>query len=164
MSSRRLAGSRLGRRHLVSFRRFINAFARLPLDGTRSAWAGRTRRVLGDASERSRVNLDFTSFRILIEKICGSEFRNSKSTIEQAKCEQREQASTLVDNFSSYITDPADEHSFRNHSLATRHSESSEFSNSWTSQASLLLRWSDDITNRREPCEWNLSAAAAASI
>jgi hypothetical protein len=42
VSSRRLADLRLGRRHLVNFRRFINALARLPLDGTRSAWAGRT--------------------------------------------------------------------------------------------------------------------------
>ena len=40
---------------------------------------------------------------------------------EESECEQ---TSKLADNFSSYITDPADEHSFRNHSLATRNSES----------------------------------------
>ena len=98
MSSRRLAGSRLGRRHLVSFRRFINAFARLPLDGTRSAWPGRTGRVLGDASERSRVNLEFTTFRTSIKKNFGS-YINSKSTIEQSKCEQGEQGSKLAETF-----------------------------------------------------------------
>jgi len=46
---------------------------------------------------------------------------------EESECEQ---TSKLVDNFYSYVTDPANGSSFRNHSLATRHSESCEFSNS----------------------------------
>jgi hypothetical protein len=41
------------------------------------------------------------------------------------------------------------------------HSESCEISNT---QALRLLCWSDDIPNRREPCEWHLLAAATSAI
>jgi hypothetical protein len=36
----------------------------------------------------------------------------------------------VVDNIHFYVPDPADKHSFCNHLLATRHSESCEISNS----------------------------------
>jgi hypothetical protein len=46
------------------------------------------------------------------------------TAIEQSK---QEQGSKLIDDFYSYVTNPVDANSFRNHSLATRHSESCEF-------------------------------------
>ena len=41
--------------------------------------------------------------------------------VEESECEQ---TSKLVDNLSCYVNEAVDGYSFRNHSLATRHSES----------------------------------------
>jgi hypothetical protein len=91
VSSRRLAGSRLGRlgRHLVSFRRFINAFAGTAFANSPSIgiWANSPSiGISGPGPERSGVILN--SLRIIpdqfnlvtLKKIRGSK---SKCTIEQ---------------------------------------------------------------------------------
>ena len=72
------------------------------------------------------------------------------SAIEQSK---REQEIKLVDDFYSHVTDPAKGHTFRNHLLTTRHSESCEFRMRGISKpcsccaGAMTFQTAEDLTN-----------------
>jgi hypothetical protein len=70
--------------------------------------------------------------------------------IEQS---EREQEIKLVDDFYSHVTDPANRHTFRNHSLKARQSESCEFQMRGISMpcsccaGAMTFQTAEDLTN-----------------
>lgn len=149
VSSRRLACSHLGRRHLISFRRFINKFARMPLVRTqpntqRLGWAKlpSPRRPHRKSHERflksvhsvnalvsMRINKTSCTVAVLLVVTILKIFVDPIEMDPAIEQHEREQESKLVDDFYSYVTQPVHGHSFgfQDHSHISRHSVSCAF-------------------------------------